>query len=68
MVVFELADKPGGQVRLTAQSKRRAEMIGIIDWRLAQCQRLGVEFRFNTWAEHCPANFRHKALLIAAEL
>lgn len=51
VVVFEVADKPGGQVRLTAQSKRRAEMIGIIDWRLAQCQRLGVEFRFNTWAE-----------------
>ena len=24
--------------------------------------------RFNTWAEHCPANFRHKALLISAEL
>lgn len=24
--------------------------------------------RFTTWAEHCPANFRHKALLIAAEL
>ncbi|HWS27305.1 MAG TPA: diguanylate cyclase [Xanthomonadales bacterium] len=24
--------------------------------------------RFNTWAEHCPANFRHKALTIAAEM
>ncbi len=51
VVVFEAAGQPGGQVRLTAQSKRRAEMIGIIDWRLAQCTRLGVEFRFNTWAE-----------------
>jgi N-methyl-L-proline demethylase len=51
VVVFEAAGQPGGQVRLTALSKRRAEMIGIIDWRLAQCQRLGVEFRFNSWAE-----------------
>ena len=51
VVVFEVADQPGGQVRLTARSKRRAEMIGIIDWRMAQCTRLGVEFRFNTWAE-----------------
>ncbi len=51
VVVFEVADQPGGQVRLTAQSKRRAEMIGIIDWRLAQCTAKGVEFRFNTWAE-----------------
>ncbi|WP_306222198.1 hypothetical protein, partial [Escherichia coli] len=26
-------------------------MIGIIDWRMAQCTAKGVEFRFNTWAE-----------------
>jgi 2,4-dienoyl-CoA reductase-like NADH-dependent reductase (Old Yellow Enzyme family)/thioredoxin reductase len=51
VVVFEVADQPGGQIRLTAQSKRRAEMIGIIDWRVAQCTAKGVEFRFNTWAE-----------------
>ncbi len=51
VVVFEIADQPGGQIRLTAQSKRRAEMIGIIDWRVAQCNAKGVEFRFNTWAE-----------------
>ena len=38
-------------MRLCAQSKRRAELIGIIDWRMAQCAALGVEFRFNTWAE-----------------
>lgn len=51
VVVFEVASQPGGQIRLTAQTKRRAEMIGIIDWRLAQCTAKGVEFRFNTWAE-----------------
>jgi N-methyl-L-proline demethylase len=51
VVVFEAAGQAGGQVRLTAQSKRRAEMIGIIDWRMAQCTARGVEFRFNTWAE-----------------
>ena len=51
VVVFEVADQPGGQIRLTAQQKRRSEMIGIIDWRLAQCQAKGVDFRFNTWAE-----------------
>jgi hypothetical protein len=51
VTVFEAADKPGGQVRLTAQTRRRAEMIGIIDWRMAQCAARGVAFRFNTWAE-----------------
>ncbi|SEK30852.1 hypothetical protein SAMN05443999_101182 [Roseovarius azorensis] len=51
VTVFEAADQPGGQVRLTAQSKRRSEMIGIIDWRMAQCAARDVEFRFNTFAE-----------------
>ena len=51
VVVFEAAGQAGGQVRLLAKTKRRSEMIGIIDWRMAQCAALGVEFRFNTWAE-----------------
>ena len=51
VVVFEAADDPGGQVRLTAQSERRREMISIIDWRMSQCEKHGVTFHFNTWAE-----------------
>ncbi|PRH89516.1 N-methylproline demethylase [Labrys okinawensis] len=51
VVVFEAAGKPGGQVRLTAQSPRRKEMISIIDWRMGQCEKLGVTFHFNTWAD-----------------
>ena len=37
VVVFEAQPDPGGQIRLTAQSPRRREMISIIDWRMAQC-------------------------------
>ncbi|MDQ0563685.1 2,4-dienoyl-CoA reductase-like NADH-dependent reductase (Old Yellow Enzyme family)/thioredoxin reductase [Rhizobium mesoamericanum] len=51
VIVFEAASNPGGQIRLTAQSERRREMISIIDWRMAQCEKYGVTFRFNTWAE-----------------
>ena len=51
VTVFEAASEPGGQIRLTAQSPRRAEMISIIEWRMAQCAARDVEFRFNTWAE-----------------
>lgn len=51
VVVLEVADKPGGQILLTSQSERRKEMISIIDWRMAQCERLNVRFKFNTWAE-----------------
>lgn len=49
--VFEAAADPGGQVRLTAQTPRRREMIGIIDWRMAQCAARDVTFHFNTLAE-----------------
>ena len=51
VVVFEAAAEPGGQIRLTARSRRRREMLGIIDWRMAQCTARGVRFRFETWAD-----------------
>jgi len=51
VVVFEAASQPGGQVRLTAQSPRRREMLGLIEWRMAQCSARGVEFHFDTLAE-----------------
>ena len=51
VTVFEAQPDAGGQIRLTAQSARRKEMIGIIDWRMAQCEARGVVFHFNSWAE-----------------
>jgi len=49
VIVFEAAPDAGGQIRLTAQSPKHRDMIGIIDWRLSQCK--DVEFRFNSWAD-----------------
>ncbi len=51
VTVFEAQPDPGGQVLLSAQLPRRREMIGIIDWRMAQCAARDVTFKFNTWAE-----------------
>lgn len=51
VVVHEAANDPGGQVRLTAQTPRRTEMMQIIQWRFAECERLGVAFRFNSYAD-----------------
>lgn len=51
VTVFEAQPDPGGQIRLTAQSPRRREMISIIDWRMAQCAARDVVFHFNAWAE-----------------
>ena len=51
VIVFEAADKPGGQLLLAGQNPRRRELLGIIDWRMHQCAARGVKFQFNTWAE-----------------
>ncbi len=51
VIVFEAQPEPGGQVRLTVRNPRRREMIGIIDWRMAQCAARDVTFHFSTWAE-----------------
>lgn len=51
VVVLEAAAKPGGQIRLTAQSPRRREMMAIVDWRVARCEEAGVQFHYNTLAD-----------------
>jgi 2,4-dienoyl-CoA reductase-like NADH-dependent reductase (Old Yellow Enzyme family) len=51
VVVFEAAERAGGQVLLAARSPRRRELIGIIDWRLARLEALGVTVRFGTYAD-----------------
>ena len=51
VVVFEAGAEAGGQIRLTAAPKRRREILGIVDWRLAECGRDGVESHFNRYAE-----------------
>lgn len=51
VVMFEAADKPGGQVLLAAKLPRRREIIGIAEWLAAEVEQLGVDCRFNTYAE-----------------
>jgi 2,4-dienoyl-CoA reductase-like NADH-dependent reductase (Old Yellow Enzyme family) len=51
VMVFEAGAEPGGQVLLTAALKRRREIMGLIDWRMAQCDKHGVDFRFHTYAD-----------------
>lgn len=50
VTVFEATGQAGGQVRLAAQNPRRRELIGIVDWRLAELDRLGVPIRYDSWA------------------
>ena len=49
--VFEATDRPGGQMRLAAAASWRRDVVGIVDWRVAELERLGVEVQYNTLAE-----------------
>jgi 2,4-dienoyl-CoA reductase-like NADH-dependent reductase (Old Yellow Enzyme family)/thioredoxin reductase len=51
VTVLEASGQAGGQIRLAVQNPRRRELIGIVDWRLAELERLGVEMRYDVWAE-----------------
>lgn len=51
VVLFEAGDKLGGQVLLAARASWRKDVIGIIDWRRRECERLGVAIRLNRYAE-----------------
>ncbi len=66
VVVFEAASAPGGQLRLAAKSQRRREMMGIIDWRVAQCEAAGVRFRFNSFAEAQTVLDEHPDVVVIA--
>ncbi len=51
VTLFEAADEAGGQVRLLTRVARRREMIGLVDWRVQECERAGVTMNFNAYAE-----------------
>lgn len=51
VTILEATGQAGGQINLLIRNPRRKEMIGIVDWRLQELARLGVEIRYNIYAE-----------------
>ena len=51
VTVLEASGQAGGQILLAARNPRRKELIGIVDWRLAELARLRVSIRYDVWAE-----------------
>jgi len=51
VTVLEASGKAGGQILLAAKNPRRRELVGIVDWRLAELERLGVAIHYDRWAE-----------------
>ncbi len=51
VTLFEAAPRAGGQVLLAARLHKHRDLIGIVDWRLSELERLGVEVRTNCFAD-----------------
>lgn len=51
VVLFEAADRLGGQVLMGTTASWRKDLVGIVDWRAAEIERLGVRVHLNTYAE-----------------
>lgn len=66
VIVHEAANDPGGQVRLTALTPRRQEMISLIDWRFQECSRMGVTFHFNSFADEETVRAENPDVVIVA--
>jgi 2,4-dienoyl-CoA reductase-like NADH-dependent reductase (Old Yellow Enzyme family) len=50
VVLFEAASKLGGQMLIAVRATWRRDLIAIIDWRVAELERLGVDIRLNAYA------------------
>ncbi len=51
VVVLEAMPWPGGQLNLAIRNPRRKDLQGIVDWRVAELRRLGVDLRVDTFAD-----------------
>jgi 2,4-dienoyl-CoA reductase-like NADH-dependent reductase (Old Yellow Enzyme family) len=51
VVVLEAMAWAGGQVQLAARNPRRRDLLGIVEWRVGELARLGVEVRYDVLAE-----------------
>lgn len=66
VTVYEAGSAAGGQVLLAALNPRRRDLIGIIDWRVDECKRLGVEFRYHQYVEPGDlAGAGHEVIILA---
>lgn len=51
VVLLEAMPWTGGQVRLAARNDRRRDLLGMIEWRDSELERLGVDVRVDMFAE-----------------
>ncbi|WP_137390252.1 FAD-dependent oxidoreductase [Rhodoligotrophos defluvii] len=66
VVVFEAAPRAGGQVLLASRMPKRKDLIGIVDWRVAETERLGVVYHYNCFADQAMIEAEKPDVVITA--
>ena len=66
VILLEASGSLGGQVLLAARASWRKDLIGLVDWRGAELQRLGVQVRFNVYAQTEEIEAAHPEVVIIA--
>ena len=64
--LVEAAGALGGQVLLAAEASWRRELLGIVDWRSGELERLGVDVRLNRLLEPCEVDEDDADVIIVA--
>ena len=65
-MVLEAADQAGGQVLLAARSPRRRDLLGIVDWRVAELGHHKVDLRLGVYAERAEVLAEEPDLVVIA--
>ena len=66
VVLLEAMPWTGGQIRLAARNPRRKDLLGIVEWRDSELQRLGVDVRVDTYAdEHVVGDLQPDVVIVA---
>jgi len=66
VVLLEAANRLGGQLVVAAKVRLRRDLRGIVDWRIAELDRLGVDVRLNVYAEAAEVLSEEPDLVIIA--
>jgi 2,4-dienoyl-CoA reductase-like NADH-dependent reductase (Old Yellow Enzyme family) len=66
VVLLEAANEPGGQLSLATRLDRRRDLIGIVQWRVDECERNKVDLRLNVYAETDIVRAERPSLVVVA--
>jgi 2,4-dienoyl-CoA reductase-like NADH-dependent reductase (Old Yellow Enzyme family)/thioredoxin reductase len=66
VTMFEAMPWAGGQIRLAARNPRRKDLLGIVEWRVAELERLGVEVHYDTYADAALVDAQSPDVVIVA--